>query len=110
MTYQHDARSCGRLGRQTAIEVADRAALCLAEFKKPRAVCLDPEGRVTVESAKNCAEEDLVGVYDPQRGRFELWKQIHDDLAHSAAERGIAPTRVKQRERVYRGRRRKEAA
>lgn len=80
---------CGRLGMHTISDCADRAAIVIAESSKPRAVCLSPDGHVTVESPGGVVEEDLVGVYAPRPGRFALWQLISEDLLATKVERNI---------------------
>lgn len=82
-------RKCGRLGKLVISECADRAAAFITEYVTPRAVCLAPDGNVTVESPEHVILCDLVGVYRPL-GRIDLWRMISDDLAVAVRERKIA--------------------
>lgn len=103
-------QGCGRLGRNSISEIADKAGRLVLDYRVPRAVCLDPEGRVTVESPNDAIEDDLVGVYSQAPGLLALWRTIDEDLRFAAEQRGIAPVRSKYRERVFRGRAKKAVA
>lgn len=90
---------CGRIGLHTISRCADKAANAIAELLTPHAVCLEPDGHVTVEAVAHAIPDDLVGVYAPQRGVFALWGQIEGDLRCAAVERHICGG-TKQRVRV----------
>jgi hypothetical protein len=90
---------CGRIGANTLNDCADRAAQVIADFSKPRAVCLAPDGQVTVEAPTQVIPDDLVGVYAPKTAPLALLRLIHDDLCEAQAERGITGGR-NQRHRV----------
>jgi hypothetical protein len=91
MTCQE--RPCGSVTKLPVHAVADRAARHIIEFKGPRAVTIDPVGRVCIEAPKAAAEFDLVGVYDPALGLRDLSHRIAEDLLFEARERGFRPTR-----------------
>lgn len=82
-------RRCGRLGQHTISHCADRAARIICDYNIPRAVCLDPDGRVTVEAIDDAIPDEMVGVYDGSGGQFELWRMISDDLLAAKTERGV---------------------
>ena len=86
---------CGSIAKLPVGEVADRAARAILAFTNPRAVCMDPEGRVSIEYAKHAAECDLVGVYAPSLGLLGLSRMIIEDLKHEAVVRGFRPERRK---------------
>jgi hypothetical protein len=81
--------ACGRIGLVTVSAAADRAAERIAEAASPRAVCLAPDGSVTVERADYAIPDELVGVYRPREGRFKLWGMIEADLMEAMKERRI---------------------
>ena len=81
--------NCGSVVKLPIGEVADRAARALLGFSAPRALCIDPEGRVTVESPASACECDLVGVYEPAKGLLALSRMIIDDLRFEAGRRGF---------------------
>ncbi|NLA67197.1 MAG: hypothetical protein GX856_02915 [Gammaproteobacteria bacterium] len=79
----------GTLSRFSARELADRAAERVMERQAPLALCLSPEGRVTLESYADAVFEDVVGVYSRDAGLIGLYRSIRDDLAHEIEARGI---------------------
>ena len=85
MTTEHP---CGRIGFATVSDCAERAAGIVCHVKTPQAVCLSPDGFVTVEAIEHAIPDDIVGVYTA-RSSVELWLQITDDLFVSMQERGI---------------------
>lgn len=82
-------RPIGRLGRQSASEIADRAARIVVDASTPRALCLAPDGSVTVESVKQAIPDDIVGVYTGAPGLMGLWRLMYDDLRVAISERRI---------------------
>lgn len=70
----------GNLRRQAAGDVAADAARRLARATCPVAVTVDPEGRVWLERPEDVAEEDLVGVYDPELGLVAITSVVRGDL------------------------------
>lgn len=81
----------GKIGRMPIDTIADRAAEQLTRPRAvARAVCLDPDGRVTIEAYGNAVPDDVVGVYDRTPGRMGLWRQIRDDLRHELGLRAAA--------------------
>jgi len=79
---------CGRIGLITLSECAERAAEAVASARVKLAVCLDPNGFVTVEAIEHAILVDLVDVYD-RGNQLALWRQIETDLAAACKERGI---------------------
>lgn len=80
---------CGSIARLPVAKVADKAARTVMEFHSPRAICIDPAGRVSVEFPDTCCAFDLVGVYTPSLGLLELTRRIGEDLEFEGAERGF---------------------
>jgi hypothetical protein len=98
-------RAVGSTRTTPVYAIADRAARYALQFRSPRAVTMDPEGRVWVEAPQTAAESDLVGVYAPALGILELTRRIAADLKHEKELRNpVAKRRVVGRPR------RKEAA
>ena len=85
MTTEHP---CGRIGLQPITKCADRAAEVIASAKEKLAVCLSPEGFVTVEAIEHAILAEMVDVYSPDSA-FRLWGQIETDLAAACKERGV---------------------
>lgn len=79
---------CGSVVKLPVHAVADRCARGVMSFQCPRAITIDPVGRVMVEAPSAAAEYDLVGVYDPALGILELSRRIAEDLMFEAKERG----------------------
>ena len=79
---------CGRIGFATVSDCAERAAGIVCHVKTPQAVCLSPDGFVTVEAVEHAIPDDMVGVYTA-RSSVELWLQISGDMAVAMHERGI---------------------
>ena len=80
--------ACGRIGLQPITKCADRAAEVIANAREKLAVCLSPEGFVTVEAIEHAILAEMVDVYAPDSA-FRLWGQIETDLAAACKERGI---------------------
>lgn len=88
-----DALPCGSLVRQPPSVVADRAARHLLSSQSPRAVTVDPRGRVFVEPPADAVEMDLVGVYAPDLGLLALSRVLIEDLRFEVAARQFRPRR-----------------
>jgi hypothetical protein len=101
-------RATGRLQLNPPGVIADRCARVILEYASPRAVTLDPDGRVWVEPVEAAAEIDLVGVYAPALGLLELSRRVQEDLRFVAGQRELLP--VLPRRVVGRPRQRREAA
>lgn len=86
MSYE---QTLGSVHVQPCQQLAAKCAEQILGFKSPRAVTLDPEGRVFVESVRKAAEADIVGVYAPELGILELSRHIAEDLLFEKAERGL---------------------
>ena len=80
---------CGSIMKLPISAVADRAARAVLAFQSPRALCLDPAGRVTVEYPGQAAICDLVGVYAPSAGLLALSRMLIEDLNFEAIDRGF---------------------
>lgn len=93
-------KSRGQIGRNPISQIADNCARAILEYVSPRAVTIDPHGRVFVESVASACECDMVGAFQRDLGLLELSRRIYDDLKHEAGVRGIDPGR---RNRFARG-------
>lgn len=100
-------RPLGKIGLQSVSDLADRAAERIRRAKRPRAVCVSPDGYVTVEPAGHAMPDDIAGTYSPDTQRLDLWRLITEDMQQLIADRPVVP--MKQRH-VYAGRAKKEAA
>lgn len=80
----------GRIRTRKVTEIAERAATRIIDLAQPLAVCLDPDGRVTVEAPDEAAEDDIVGVYSADIGLVQLYRDVRDDLA--AASTTVNPS------------------
>ena len=89
----HPETPLGQVGRKPLSIIADNCARVLLDYASPRAVTMDPTGRVFVESVKNICDEDLIGVFQRDLGLLELNRRIYDNLKHEAGLRGIDPAR-----------------
>lgn len=78
----------GTLARLTCNQLAERAADELMGRTKPHAVCLDPEGTVTVERIDEAVPQDMIGVFDRSLGLIPLYREIRDNLAAEIEARG----------------------
>ena len=78
--------SCGSVLRLPVGDVATRCAEAIVGYSTERAVCMDPQGRVSVESVSEGADPDLVGVYSPRLGLLELYRLIRDELVEVKRE------------------------
>lgn len=83
---------CGSVHKLAPTTLVGRAASKILEFASPRAVTMDPGGRVWVDAPDNAAEVDVVGVYEPC-GLRSLEEAIAEDLQHEVATRGLAPAK-----------------
>lgn len=79
---------CGSLRWRSSKDCAERAVIAMKTFKSDRALCVDPQGRVTVENPKSVCEYDLIGVYDVKRPLMELYRELKEDLEAEAVSRG----------------------
>ncbi|WP_162434588.1 hypothetical protein [Pseudoxanthomonas koreensis] len=69
--------------------IADEAALRVTAARSPKAVCIAPDGRVTVETPQWAMEGDIVGVYASD-SRLDLWRLIRDDMEAHLYARPVA--------------------
>lgn len=83
----------GTLARLTCEQLAERAAERIMELSKPHAVCIDPDGRVTIEPYDRAVFEDVVGVYSRDLGLIPLYREVRDNLAYVIEQRGITGQR-----------------
>lgn len=84
-------QQCGSVHTTPIGAIADRVARLLLEFARPRAVTMDPEGRVWVEPVDHAAECDLVGVYQRDAGLLGMTRAISEDLRWEKERRGLVP-------------------
>jgi hypothetical protein len=82
--------TCGRVGKNTLSYCADRAADAIVSAAKTLAVCLAPDGIVTVEPVAGAIEDEIVGVYTADAGKFALWGLIEGDLRESQRTRRVS--------------------
>lgn len=82
-------QACGRIGMHTVSRCAEKAANEICGLTTQHAVCLAPTGHVSVESVDKALVSDIVGVYLPDAGPFNLWLWIEGDLRAAMIERGI---------------------
>ena len=81
---------CGSVATENSINsLADRTARAVLLFDSPRAVCMAPDGALSVESPDTALEDDLVGVYRPEEGILGLTRLIRDDIAEEAVRRRL---------------------
>ena len=78
---------CGNMKKLSLRFVAERAATAILEFSTPRAVTVEPCGRVIVESLRSACESDMLGVYDGMMGHDGLVDTIQDELRFELARR-----------------------
>lgn len=73
----------GNLRRSSAALLAERAARHLYDLgpRARRALCVDPRGRVTLESVTAADTNDCVGVYVCNKSWLELAAFMAADLA-----------------------------
>lgn len=83
--------ACGRLGTQSVDDIAWRAASALVGRATPWAVCVAPEGRVTLERPSSAAESDLVGVFTAHDGLLGASRRIRDELVEWIRIHGLPP-------------------
>jgi hypothetical protein len=83
----------GTLANYDVRQLADRAVERLMELSKPHAVCIDPDGRVTIEPYDTAVFEDVVGVYSRDLGLIPLYREVRDTLAYVIEQRGITGQR-----------------
>lgn len=94
--------NCGRIGMHTMHHCAHKAAIIIKGFDSPRAVCIAPDGHVTVESPNEAIPDEMAGVYSPDVDRESLGASILDDMAVLQRELRIVGGR-NHRVRVNRG-------
>lgn len=95
-------QQCGSVHTVPIGTIAGRCADIVMTYARPRAVTLDPEGRVWVEGVGTAAECDMVGVYGRALGLLELTRAIAADLRWEKQQRGL----VRQGRRLVVGARR----
>ena len=89
--------TCGRIGLNSVGDCAHRCAIIIYESNTKRAVCLSPDGFVTVESVSTSIPDEQVGIYDQSLPEYVLWGYIESDLVFAQGKRGIKGGRDKRR-------------
>ena len=87
MAQEMSERHCGRLGKHTTATCASRAAAAILTFESARAVCVGPDGMVTVEYPGTAPDDELVGIYT--RDGDDLAERIEEDLEDAVKRRRI---------------------
>lgn len=83
----------GKIGKSPLGTLADKAAAEIVAAKGPRAVCVSPDGTVTLEHYVDAVPEDVIGHYTGEAGRLQLALLILGDLKEMMAERGVQAAR-----------------
>ena len=81
----------GTLRTKPPMRLAEDCARWIVQCDGPMAVCADPKGVVTVERPEDAFDGDLLGVYAPELGRFELYRLIRDELREARKALGVRP-------------------
>lgn len=79
----------GKVGKSALGALADKAAERIMTSDGPRAVCMCPQGVVTVERFANAVPDEIIGNYNRDAGRLGLSLLILGDLKEAVAERGL---------------------
>lgn len=77
----------GKLGVSPLDAIAYKAADTIRRARGPRALCVDPQGHVTVEKWDDAVPEDIVGHFDRSAGWPALELLVRDELKAVAVER-----------------------
>lgn len=86
----------GTLSRYPPGELASRASARVMEQRDPLALCLDPDGLVTLEPYDGAVFEEVVGVYSARDGLLALHRVIREDLLDAIAVRGITGQKARR--------------
>lgn len=81
---------CGNVMATPVDVIATKLAGEISRFRGPRAVGIEPDGRVYVDSPASVVGADLVGVYR-YAGLVALKAELVGDLEHEIATRKIKP-------------------
>ncbi|MBO9717479.1 MAG: hypothetical protein J7507_11905 [Pseudoxanthomonas sp.] len=95
-----DDRPVGKLGVSPLSALADACAEHIGRARQRWAVCISPDGHVTLEHPDHVVPDDLAGVYAPGQTRWGLWRQIEEDMKAHVAQRPIVRGARRQ---VHRG-------
>lgn len=74
----------GSIGRTPLDVIVSSASHRIRHARTPRAVCVDPDGRVTVERYDHAVPGEVIGNFDRTLGWPELDKRIRDELLEVA--------------------------
>ena len=77
----------GKLSVSPVEDIASKVAIAIRRARGPRAVCVDPQGRVTVERWADAVPADIVGHFDRSAGWPDLDLLVRDELQAAMAER-----------------------
>ena len=78
---------CGNIYKMPVPMIVERAAMRIAESPFPRAVSIEPNGMVVVESTKHASGVGLVGVYTADVPFKSLKADLFRDIAEGLAAR-----------------------
>lgn len=81
---------CGSVHRRALEKIVEKAAESMMWSRAPRAVGIDPTGRVYVGPVPSVPNEDMVGVYKYE-GLIQLRDDIMRDLSYEVKTRGMTP-------------------
>lgn len=79
--------SVGRIGRVPLEILAQRASNVIRGYAGPRAVCVAPDGEVTIELFDHAIPDEVIGNFDKTAGWPALDRLIRDELAAVAVAR-----------------------
>jgi hypothetical protein len=82
----------GSIHGLTVKALSERCARIIMGFTVQRAVTIDPDGKVWVDSVRGAIEAEIVGVYAyAGTGLLKLQREIADDLEHEIKARNLEP-------------------
>jgi hypothetical protein len=94
----------GKVGVLPIDTLADKCAERIMASRNTWAVCIAPDGVVTLERYDEAVPDEIVGNYDRAAGRLNLWRMIRDDMRATVEELGGLQT-VRRRYVMREGRR-----
>lgn len=77
----------GKFGSTPVDAIAHKAAEKIRRAQGPRALCVDPAGRVTVERWDHAVTDEIIGHFDRSAGWPALELLVRDELKAAMAER-----------------------
>ena len=86
----------GTLANFPPSALANRAVTHVMERKAPLALCLNPDGMVTLERFDDAVLEDVVGVYDSTPGLLALYRDMREDLVDAVQARGVTGKKARR--------------